>query len=538
MNIDHFLNEHAIKFFTNLDPESLIEKSIELKEGSLSNQGALCIDTGEFTGRSPKDRFIVKDPLSEKTVNWSTINTPLSIEHYQGILEKMLAYMVGKSFFRRNASACADPSWTMELDIITEHAFQDLFSSNLFLPSKEIDNQNQGKNLNSISSGTKMGNKLSNWMIIALPNFKADPSLDGTRGKNFTIINFSEHIVIIGGTAYTGEIKKSVFSILNYLLPQNGVLSMHCSTNIGIEGDSALFFGLSGTGKTTLSADPERKLVGDDEHGWGERTVFNFEGGCYAKCISLTEEKEPQIFRAIKKGTLLENTCFKNNTNEVDYESTLKTENTRAAYPLRYIENAVIPSIAGIPKHIFFLTADAFGVLPPVAYLTVPQAIYHFLSGYTAKVAGTEAGVLEPQVTFSACFGNAFLTLHPTRYASMLAEKLEKHHLRVWLINTGWIAGGYGVGYRIPLAQTRAMVKSILNNTIESSNFERSPLFGFEVPKKIEGVHSEYLQTGFGWNDKNLFHQKLDNLAERFKDNFAQYETFVGSEVNSAAPKI
>jgi phosphoenolpyruvate carboxykinase (ATP) len=313
---------------------------------------------------------------------------------------------------------------------------------------------------------------------------------------------------------------------------------MHCSINVGKDGNSALFFGLSGTGKTTLSADPERNLVGDDEHGWTENSVFNFEGGCYAKCVSLTEAREPQIFKAIKTGTLLENTCFKEGTNEVDYESIKKTENTRAAYPLHFINNAIIPSVAGSPKHIFFLTADAFGVLPPIAHLTIPQAIYHFLSGYTAKVAGTEDGILEPQATFSSCFGNAFLTLRPTIYSEMLEKRLKKNKLRVWLINTGWTGGGYGVGKRIPLDQTRAMVKAILNDSIQKTAYTRSPLFGFEVPNKIDGVNPDYLLSGYGWNDPASFTSQLENLASLFTKNFEPFEAFVGADVLNAAPKL
>jgi phosphoenolpyruvate carboxykinase (ATP) len=377
------------------------------------------------------------------------------------------------------------------------------------------------------------------WSIICAPGFKANPQIDGTRQHNFTVLNFSRKIVLIGGSGYTGEIKKSIFSILNYILPQEkDVLSMHCSANIGKEGDTAIFFGLSGTGKTTLSADPERKLIGDDEHGWAENSVFNFEGGCYAKCIDLSKEKEPQIFDAIKFGALLENIEFIEGTTTVDYSSKAKTENTRVSYPLNHINNCVEPSVGGIPKNIFFLTCDAYGVLPPISKLTPGQAMYHFISGYTAKVAGTEAGVTEPTKTFSACFGAPFLPLHPAKYADMLGKKMKKHNVKVWLINTGWSGGEYGIGERIKLKYTRAMISAALSGKLDKVDYETTDIFGLNIPTECEGVPSEILSPRNTWKDKLAFDAKAIMLAESFITNFEKYASGAGKEILEAAPKI
>jgi phosphoenolpyruvate carboxykinase (ATP) len=395
----------------NLTPEELVKQAIQRNEGILTDTGALAADTGEFTGRSPKDKFTVLDAKTENTVWWGDVNQKFDQEKFNSLLDKVIAHMAGKEVFVRDCYACADPQYRLNIKVVTEKAYNNLFANNLFLRPTEEEKKNFK----------------ADWVIINSPSFRANPATDGTRQHNFTIIDFTKQIILIGGSGYTGEIKKGIFTVLNYTLPQEkGVLSMHCSANIGKDGDTAVFFGLSGTGKTTLSADPERKLIGDDEHGWAENDVFNFEGGCYAKCVDLTQEKEPQIFNAIKKGALVENVRFYPGTNKVNYEDITVTENTRAAYPLDHIDNVAVPSIGDTPKNIFFLTADAFGVLPPISKLTPGQAMYHFISGYTAKVAGTEAGVTEPQATFSACFGKAFLPLHPGKYAEMLGRKLKK----------------------------------------------------------------------------------------------------------------
>jgi phosphoenolpyruvate carboxykinase (ATP) len=377
------------------------------------------------------------------------------------------------------------------------------------------------------------------WLIINAPGFQADPATDGTREANFAMIDFTKKIILIGGTGYTGEMKKGIFTVLNYWLPQEqGVLSMHCSSNVGKDGDVAVFFGLSGTGKTTLSADPNRRLIGDDEHGWTEDSVFNFEGGCYAKCVNLTKENEPQIFNAIKFGAILENIEFYPNTRNVDFANITKTENTRVSYPINYIDNIMTPSKGGLPKNIFFLTCDAFGVLPPISKLSPGQAMYQFLSGYTAKVAGTEAGVTEPQLTFSTCFGAPFLPLHPTKYAEMLGEKMRKHNVNVWLINTGWTAGPYGTGHRMKLSYTRAMITAALNGELDNVTFTAHDIFGLLMPTTCPNVPAEILNPRNTWSDKTAYDQKANNLAAQFVKNFEKYADKANAEILSAAPKV
>ncbi|RZK55125.1 MAG: phosphoenolpyruvate carboxykinase (ATP), partial [Pedobacter sp.] len=412
------LDAKTVKY--QLSVPELVEEALKNGEGTLASSGALAIDTGKFTGRSPKDRFIVSDAVTNDAVWWGDINIKISEAHFDALYTKITSYLKDKQVYVRDAYACADPAYQTSIRVITEHAFQNLFANNLFLRYAQSELPAQPE-----------------WTIIAIPSFLANPATDGTRQQNFSILNFTKKVILIGGSAYTGEIKKGIFSVLNFVLPtEKRTLSMHCSANVGVDGDTAIFFGLSGTGKTTLSADPKRALIGDDEHGWSEKSVFNFEGGCYAKCVDLTEEKEPQIFNAIKFGSLIENTNYFEGTREVDFSNIEKTENTRVAYPINYIANAMEPSVAPTPQNIFFLTADAFGVLPPISKLTPGQAMFHFISGYTAKVAGTEAGVTEPQLTFSACFGKAFLPLHPAKYAELLGEKMEKHNVNVWLVNT------------------------------------------------------------------------------------------------------
>ena len=514
---------HYSNAFWNLTPAELVKETILRKEGVLTDTGALAIDTGEFTGRSPKDKFIVCDEKTEDSVWWGDINIKFSPEKFDKLYERVCAYFMGKNIYVRDCYACADPKHRLNIRIINENPWQNLFANNLFLrPTKE-----------------EIETQIPDWTIIAAPGFYSDPEVDGTRKHNFAIVNFTKKIILIGGTGYTGEIKKGIFSVLNYVLPhEKGVLSMHCSANIGKGGDTAIFFGLSGTGKTTLSADPERGLVGDDEHGWSDESVFNFEGGCYAKCVNLTKEKEPQIFNAIKFGALLENIHFFNGTSTVDYENIKKTENTRAAYPINLIDNAVEPSVAGIPKNIFFLTADAFGVLPPISKLDAGQAMYHFISGYTAKVAGTEVGITEPQTTFSACFGKAFLPLHPTKYAELLGKKLKENTVNVWLINTGWSGGPYGIGSRIKLAYTRSIITAALNGDLDKVHFETTPIFSLEIPKACPNVPAEILNPRNTWADKNAYDAKANQLAAAFVKNFEQYADFANDEILAAAPKV
>jgi phosphoenolpyruvate carboxykinase (ATP) len=490
-----------------LSPSELIENSIANGEAILAENGALAADTGEFTGRSPRDRFIVCDEITEQSVWWGDVNIKFDALKFDALFDKVTNYLSKKAIFVRDAYACASEEYRLNIRVVTETAYQNLFANNLFLRPGDVDSD-----------------FIPEWSIIAAPGFKASPEIDGTRQANFCIINFSRKKILIGGTGYTGEIKKSIFSVLNFILPHHHqVLSMHCSANIGEDGDTALFFGLSGTGKTTLSADPDRKLIGDDEHGWSEESIFNFEGGCYAKCVDLDPEKEPQIFNAIRFGSLLENVNFQKDSRTVDFGNIDKTENTRVAYPIHYIENALIPSIASAPKNIFFLTADAFGVLPPISKLNSEQAKYHFISGYTAKVAGTEAGITEPQLTFSACFGKAFLPLHPSKYAELLAQNIEKFNVNVWLINTGWTGGKYGIGSRMKLSHTRAMIKSALNGDFKNVDFEEHPLFGLSMPTNCPGVPSQLLNPINTWNDKNAYEKTATSLAEAFVSNFKQY---------------
>lgn len=514
------LNLSSKNIFYQLEPAELIERAVLNGEGTLADTGALAIDTGEFTGRSPKDRFIVEDELTSNSVWWGDVNIRFSPEKFDALYNKVVNYLADKDLYVRDAYACADEQYRMSIRVITETAYQNLFAYNLFLRSKpQHDNPE--------------------WTILAAPGFKAVASEDGTRQHNFTILNFTKKIILIGGSGYTGEIKKGIFSVLNFILPhQKQVLSMHCSANIGENGDTAVFFGLSGTGKTTLSADSKRRLIGDDEHGWSEDSVFNFEGGCYAKTVDLTEEKEPQIYKAIKFGSLIENTNYIPGTRTVDYADTSKTENTRVAYPIHYIDNSVIPSIGGAPKNIFFLTADAFGVLPPISKLNPGQAMYHFISGYTAKVAGTEAGVTEPQTTFSACFGKAFLPLHPTYYAELLGKKLKESDVNVWLINTGWTGGPYGIGHRMKLSYTRAMITAAMNGDLNEVQFEEHPVFGLMMPVECPQVPIEVLNPRNTWQDKVAYDHKASELAAAFNKNFQLYESFATAEIINAAPKL
>lgn len=509
--------------YWNLHPSELIEETIVRGQGELTDVGALAIDTGEFTGRSPKDKFVVYDENTKDSVWWGDVNNRFESDKFDALHNRMLAYLGNKEIWVRDAYACADPTYRINIRVVNEYPWSNLFSSNLFLrPTAE-----------------EIKTFKHDWVIINAPGFMADPKIDGTRQHNFAIINFTKKTILIGGTGYTGEIKKSIFAVLNYILPhEKKVLSMHCSANIGKDGDTAIFFGLSGTGKTTLSADPNRKLIGDDEHGWADNSVFNFEGGCYAKCVDLTAEKEPQIFNAIKFGSLLENINYYEGTTTVNYADISRTENTRVSYPATYIDNAVTPAVGDIPKNIFFLTCDAFGVLPPISKLSGAQAMYHFISGYTAKVAGTEMGITEPTTTFSACFGKAFLPLHPTKYAELLGEKLKKHpNVNVWLLNTGWVGGSYGVGSRIKLSYTRALITAALNGELDNVEYGVTPYFGLKFPKACPGVPSDILEPKNAWADKDAFSTTALNLAGQFIKNFEQYASAANEEIMSAAPK-
>ncbi|RIJ41585.1 phosphoenolpyruvate carboxykinase (ATP) [Pontibacter oryzae] len=507
----------------NLSPAELVEEAIKNNEGTLTSTGALMCDTGKFTGRSPKDRFIVKDAKTENSVWWGDINIAFDSDKFDQLHEKMVNFLKDKKLYVRDAYAGADPEFRLNLRIVNTQAWHNLFCNNMFLRL----------------TPEELKNHTPEFTILCAPEFEADPSIDGTRQSNFAIINFTKNMILIGGTGYAGEMKKGIFGVLNYLLPhERNTLSMHCSANVGKDGDTAIFFGLSGTGKTTLSADPNRGLIGDDEHGWTKNSVFNFEGGCYAKVIDLTHEKEPQIWDAIKFGAIVENTRFAPGTREVDYTNSSVTENTRTAYPINHIDNAIEPSIADIPKNIFFLTADAFGVLPPISKLNSSQAMYHFISGYTAKVAGTEVGITEPQTTFSACFGAAFLPLHPTKYAEMLGQKMKENDVSVWLVNTGWTGGPYGVGHRMKLPFTRAMITAALNGELANVEFTKHPIFGVEMPNSCPGVPSEILNPRNTWDNKEEYDTKATELASKFVRNFQKYADDANDEIMAGAPQV
>lgn len=508
----------------NLPPAELAKIAVSKGQAELTDTGAIAIDTGEFTGRSPKDKFTVKDDLTKDAVWWNNFNIPFDGEKFDKLKTKVTDYFNGKEFYVRDVYACADPRYKMNIRVVTELPWSNLFASNMFLRPTE-------QELKTFEP---------EWVIFCAPGFKANPEVDGTRQHNFSIIDFTKKTILVGGSAYTGEIKKGVFSALNFILPhQKDVLSMHCSANMGKDGDTAIFFGLSGTGKTTLSADPSRKLIGDDEHGWtADNTIFNFEGGCYAKAIDLSEEKEPDIFKAIKAGALLENVTFKKGTNEVDYTDGSKTENTRVSYPIDHISNIAIPSIGKNPKNIFFLTCDAYGVLPPISKLTPGQAAFHFISGYTAKVAGTEAGITEPTTTFSTCFGAPFMPLHPTRYAEMLSKKMKAANVNVWLVNTGWSGGAYGVGSRMSLKYTRALISAALKGELNDISYVNHEIFGVAMPVSCTGVPDEILNPRNTWKDKEAYDQVANNLAAAFNKNFEKFAEFANDEILAGAPKV
>lgn len=515
--------ENATIFY-QLSAEELHKKTVLSGQGKESSTGALAINTGEFTGRSPKDRFIVKDDITKDKVWWGDVNIPFEPEAFDSLYKKVTTYLSNKDVFVRDSYVCADANYKLNVRVVTETAWANLFCFNMFLrPEKE-----------------ELINFTPEWTVLCVPSFLADPSVDGTRQNNFAILNFTKKVALIGGTGYTGEMKKGIFSALNFILPVfKNTLPMHCSANVGNDGDTAIFFGLSGTGKTTLSADPNRKLIGDDEHGWtNENTVFNFEGGCYAKVVNLSEENEPDIFRAIKKGAILENVVFKKGTNEVDYQDISITPNTRVSYPIYHIDNIQPGSIGENPKNIFFLTADSFGILPPISKLTPGQAAYHFISGYTAKVAGTEAGVTEPQPNFSACFGAPFMPLHPTKYAEMLSEKMKESKVKVWLINTGWTGGAYGTGSRMKLKYTRAMITAALNGELDNVSYVNHKVFGIAIPQNCAEVPNEILNPRNTWEDPEKYDVKAVELANKFKANFDKFSVFANSEIMEGAPQV
>lgn len=508
----------------NLSPFTYEEEILKDPVNKRSELGAVAVKTGKFTGRSPKDRYVVKDDTTSTVVDWGDINQAISTEVFNELKSEIVSFLSNRTLFVQDAYACADENYRLNIRTVAEKAYSGLFASNMFRnlkPEEENDFQ-------------------AEWTILCAPSYLADPSkYEGLKNENFAILNFSSKEIIIGGTGYTGEIKKGIFSVLNCNLALNdNVLPMHCSSNVSHDGESAIFFGLSGTGKTTLSADPERLLIGDDEHGWSEEGVFNFEGGCYAKTINLSPTGEPQIYNAIKPGALLENIGFLGDSDKIDFEFNGITENTRVSYPLEHIPEAKDDSKAGHPKNIFFLTCDAFGILPPVSKLTKEQAMYYFISGYTAKIAGTELGITEPQATFSACFGAPFLPLHPTKYAEMLGEKMEKFNTNIWLINTGWVGGSYGEGHRISLKYTRSIITAALDGSLEKEAFETLEGFDLSIPKACKNVPSEMLNPRHLWNNKGDYDAKSLYLSKLFRENFKKYSKQTSDNILNAQPKI
>lgn len=512
-------------FHYQLTSAELHQITLDKNMGREASSGALAVNTGEFTGRSPQDRFIVKDAITEDKIWWGNINIPFEPDQFDKLYDKVISYMNNKELYVRDCYACADANYRTDIRVINEYPWSNLFAYNMFIrPTEE-----------------ELGVFEPEWTVINAPGFMADASEDGTRQHNFAILNFTKKIALIGGTGYTGEIKKGIFSALNFILPvEKKTLPMHCSANVGKDGDTAIFFGLSGTGKTTLSADPNRKLIGDDEHGWNnENSVFNFEGGCYAKVINLSAENEPEIFGAIKKGAILENVIL-DDQGGVDFANTSITQNTRVSYPIYHIENVQRPSIGKNPKNIFFLTADAFGVLPPISKLTPSQAAYHFISGYTAKVAGTEAGVKEPIPSFSACFGAPFMPLHPTAYAEMLGKKMLKAGVNVWLVNTGWTGGPYGVGTRMKLKYTRAMINAALNGDLGLYSYDKyhiHSVFGVAQPRECPGVPTSVLSPRTTWNDDERYYKTAFKLSNAFRENFKKFESYATEEIRRGGPQ-
>jgi phosphoenolpyruvate carboxykinase (ATP) len=521
------LEEHGIQnvaaVYWNLSTGRLYEEAIRRREGRLAHMGPLVVRTGQHTGRAPNDKFIVKEPSSADKVWWGKVNRPMEPAKFDSLHRRLLAYLQGRDLFVQDCFAGADPKYRLPIRVITETAWHSLFARDMFIQGRP----------------EELATHVPQFTVINVPNFHAIPDVDGTRSEVFVAINFDQRLVLIGGTQYAGEIKKSIFTVLNYLLPQKHVLSMHCSANIGPQGEAAVFFGLSGTGKTTLSADPTRTLIGDDEHGWSDQGLFNFEGGCYAKVINLSPTAEPEIYETTRRfGTILENVAFDSATGDLDLNDASLTENTRAAYPISHIPNAKRDGLGGHPTNILMLTADAFGVLPPIARLTPAQAMYHFLSGYTAKVSGTEKGVTEPTATFSTCFGAPFMVLSPSVYANLLGEKIAQHKVSVWLVNTGWSGGPYGVGQRIKIAYTRALVSAALNGALDDVPTIPDPIFGVAVPVACPGVPSEVLSPRNTWADQAAYDAQARKLAAMFAENFKILDDQVTLEVREAGPRV
>lgn len=505
------ITNYARVFYNATQPQ-LYEEAVKRDEGIIAHCGPLVVRTGAFTGRAPNDKFLVKEPSSSDKIWWGDVNRPFDAGHFDLLHSRLLAYLQGKDIFVQDCYVGADPRYRLPIRVITEMAWQSLFARNMFIRIKETD----------VLSGFT-----PEYTVIAAPHFHASPELDHTNSEAFILLNFAQRLVMIGGSGYGGEIKKSLFTIMNYILPQRKVMPMHCSANRGKNGETAIFFGLSGTGKTSLSADPERELIGDDEHGWSDHGIFNFEGGCYAKVIRLSPEAEPQIYACTRRfGTVIENVAI-NDLRRLDLDDDGITENTRAAYPINFIDNASTTGVGEHPRNIVMLTADAFGVLPPISRLTTEQAMYHFLSGYTAKVAGTEAGVVEPQATFSTCFGGPFMSLFPTVYAKLLGERMQKHGSTCWLINTGWTGGPYGVGSRISIAYTRKMVHAALNNGFDGVEFVKEPYFGLSIPTRCGDIPPEVLNPLNTWKDKDAYVKKAADLKARFKKNFEKFASDV-----------
>jgi phosphoenolpyruvate carboxykinase (ATP) len=507
----------------NLSTAALYEEAVRRGEGLLAAEGPLVCRTGQHTGRSPNDKFVVREPSSASHVHWGPVNKGLDEAYFEALHRDMMAYLQDRELFALDAWAGADPSYRVPIRVVNELAWHNMFARNMFIPERDAD---------------RLVEHRPAFTVIDAPNFHADPVRHGTRSEVAVVVHFGRGLVLIAGTSYAGEIKKSIFTVLNYTLPLKGVLSMHCSANVGKGGDTALFFGLSGTGKTTLSSDPERRLIGDDEHGWSDRGVFNFEGGCYAKVIKLSAQAEPQIYATTRRfGTVLENVVVDPASRQLDLDSAVYTENTRASYPISYIENYVPSGEAGHPTNIVMLTADAYGVLPPISRLTPEAAMYHFLSGYTARVAGTEKGVTEPKATFSTCFGAPFLPLHPSMYASMLGRKIATHGSRVWLVNTGWSGGPYGLGSRMRIAHTRAMITAALGGQLDKVPYRRHPVFNVDVPTYCPGVPSEVLDPRSTWGDKEAYDEQARRLAGMFVENFRAFEADVSHAVKEAGPR-
>ena len=515
-DIADLLSEGRTHF--NLSPALLVENSLRLNEAKLAANGAIVGFTNR-TGRSPKDKFVVKDEITASKIAWGPVNVPFESEKFEALYDRVMEHLRGRELFVQDLFCGADPTYRLPVRIVTEYAWHNLFVRQLFIrPTQE-----------------ELKHHRPEFTVICAPEFKSDPKRDGVNSEVFILVNFARRTVLVGGTSYAGEMKKSIFGIMNFLLPPRNVFPMHCSANVGRNGVSALFFGLSGTGKTTLSADPSRDLLGDDEHGWSANGIFNFEGGCYAKCIKLSKKNEPQIWDALRFGCVLENVTLDAHTRIPDYDDDSYTENTRAAYPVEFIENAVIPAVAGHPKNVVFLTADAFGVLPPISRLTPDQAMYHFLSGYTAKIAGTEAGLKEPAATFSTCFGAPFLPLAPKVYAEMLGRRLREHNAQCWLVNTGWQGGAYGVGKRMEIPFTRAMVDSAVEGELTREDFEIEPAFGFAIPTSCHGVPPQVLNPRNAWADKAAYDKAAEDLRNRFAKNFENFDA--PPEVMAAGPK-